>query len=342
MRCQQDTRDFFMAGATLKSPATGQCAPALTDEFKVPVALFNFNRPQMTRLVFDVVRQIKPRRLLLVADGPRESRPDDMRLCAEVRAIFDEIDWECEVSRNFSDTNLGSFKRNSSGLNWVFDIVEEAIILEDDCVPSLSFFRFCEELLERYRDDPRVGCISGNNFGFSKSGYKNNSYFFSAYASPWGWASWRRVWREVDLTMSWWESDAGREMLRDLFPNKAEWQYWYGIYECIRSGKMKNAWDYQLILSLFRHSQCCAIPQVNLVSNIGFGIDGTHCVDEFSPLHAFPRGELKFPLVHPADVRHSSSVDHVIFCRTQPQHSLWLRAINKLRRIFKRARKIIA
>jgi len=117
--------------------------------FDVPIALFNFNRPELTRRVFEIVKQIKPRQLLLVADGPRESRPNDLSLCAEVRAVFDEIDWECEVFRNFSDSNLGSFKRNSSGLNWVFDTVEEAIILEDDCVPALSFFPYCKEMLNK-------------------------------------------------------------------------------------------------------------------------------------------------------------------------------------------------
>lgn len=332
-----------MAGSALKYPtASKSIPPDVTEGFGVPVALFNFNRPQLTRRVFEVVRQIKPRRLLLVADGPRASRPDDARLCAEVRAIFDEVDWDCEVSRNFSDTNLGSFKRNSSGLNWVFDTVEEAIILEDDCVPSLSFFPYCEALLERYRVDLRVGVISGNNFGVPKVGQKNDSYFFSAYTFTWGWASWRRVWREVDLTMSWWEPKAGKEMLRAVFPKKAEWQYWYDLYERIRLGKQKNAWDYQMLLTSFRHAQRCVIPRVNLVSNIGFGADATNCMDENSPMQNLVRKELKLPLVHPDDVRRSVRVDHALF-RIVYQHrqTVWQRAINKLARIFKRVQKLI-
>ena len=332
-----------MAGATLKSPMVSQSeSPVVMGGFGVPVALFNFNRPQMTRQVFEVVRKIKPRRLLLVADGPRASKPDDARLCAEVRAIFDEIDWDCEVTRNFSDTNLGSFKRNSSGLNWVFETVEEAIILEDDCVPSLSFFPYCETLLERYRDDPRVGVISGNNFGFQNVGQKNDSYFFSVYAFTWGWASWRRVWREVDLTMSWWEPEAGREMLRALFPMKAEWNYWYDLYERIRLGIQKNAWDYQMLLSSFRHSQCCVIPRVNLVSNIGFGADATNCINENSSLQNLQRGELELLLVHPADVCRSTQVDHSLFCIVYLQkQKLWQRAINKMVRIIKQVREKI-
>lgn len=307
--------------------------------FGVPVAILNFNRPHMTRRVFEVVRQIRPRRLLLVADGPRASRPEDFRLCAEVRAIFDEIDWDCEVSRNFSDINLGSFARNASGLNWVFDTVEEAIIIEDDCVPSLSFFRYCEELLERYRDDPRVGVISGLNLNFPVIAQKNESYFFSAFNFGWAWATWRRVWQQVDLPMSWWEPEAGRKLLQNVFPEPSDCQHYYQIYENIRSGKMKNAWDYQLLLSCFRYSQCGVIPRVNLVSNIGFGADATHCTDEFSPLQNLPRGELEFPLVHPADVQRSIAVDHAIFCIDNPQQTFGRRVINKLARTFKRAKK---
>jgi hypothetical protein len=302
------------------------------NDFSVPVAILNFNRPHLTRRVFEVVRQIKPRRLLLIADGPRASRPDDIQLCAEVRAIFDEIDWNCEVSRKFSDTNLGSFKSNSSGLNWVFNTVEEAIIIEDDCVPSLSFFRYCEELLERYRDDPRVGVISGDNFGFPNVGQKNDSYFFSAYTLNWAWASWRRVWRQVDLDMSWWEPETGGKMLRTLFPQSAEWRYWYGLFEHIHRGEMKNAWDYQLILSSFRHSQCCIIPRVNLVSNVGFGPEGTNCMDESSLMHDVPRGELEFPMMHPLEVRRCGVVDCEIFrirFRAPPQ-PLWVQVKHRL------------
>lgn len=309
--------------------------------FSVPVAIFNFNRPHLTRRVFEVVRQIRPRQLLLVADGPRASRPDDARLCAEVRAIFDEIDWECEVLRNFSDTNLGSFKRNSSGLNWVFDTVEEAIILEDDCMPSLSFFRYCEELLERYRNDPRVGLISGNNFGFPGVGRENDSYYFSAYALTWGWASWRRVWKQVDLEMSWWEPEAAGSMLRAALPHPSEWKYWLRLYDSIRSGATRNAWDYQLIITLLRHSQYCAFPQVNLAANVGFGVGATHGSDDASPVSDLPRGELTFPLMHPVSLQRSASIDHRIFHRRFVP-TLWQRIKNKLVRTRNQIRRRLA
>jgi len=329
-----------MAGAALKSPPRSpSVASSETGGFGVPIALLNFNRPQMTRRVFEVVRQIRPRRLLLIADGPRASKPDDVRLCAEVRAIFDEIDWDCEVSRKFSDTNLGSFQSNSRGLTWVFDTVEEAIILEDDCVPSLSFFPYCEELLERYRGNPKVGLISGNNLDFPKGERESDSYYFSVYNFTWGWASWRQVWQEVDLSMSWWESESGKEMLRAIFARTAEWQHWHELYESIRNGKRRNAWDYQLLLSCFRHARCGVIPRINLVSNMGFGIDATHCKDEFSPLHAFPRGELAFPLGHPSEIQRSIQMDDTIFRTFIRPPTLWQRVINKVARVIKRAKK---
>jgi hypothetical protein len=315
----------------------------LTKSFQVPIALLNFNRPELTRQVFEVVRQIRPRRLLIIADGPRMDMPDDARLCAEVRAVFDEIDWDCEVTRNFSDTNMGSFRRNSTGLNWVFDSVEEAIVLEDDCIPSLSFFRYSEDLLERYRNDPRVGVISGDNFGFPKPVGNNDSYFFSAYALPWGWASWRRVWKNVDLKMLWWERNYAKNILRELFPQAIVWRYWHWLFESIHNGEIKNAWDYQLILSLFRHSQFCVVPKVNLISNVGYGIDATHCTDDSSRFQNFPRGELEFPLIHPEVVRNDRSVDYSIFrSRFESRHPIyWLLLLSqhKLLKPFKRARK---
>ena len=281
--------------------------------FNIPVALFNFNRPHLTRQVFEIVRQVKPKRLLLVADGPRADRPNDARLCAEVRAIIEAVDWECEVSKNFADTNMGSFKRNSSGLNWVFDTVEEAIILEDDCVPSLSFFPYCAELLERYRDDPRIAVISGNSFVPPGPDQADASYFYSAYALTWGWASWRRVWKQVDLGMTWWTPETGKRLLKAAFPKFSEWRYWFALYERIHRGEMKNAWDYQLILSAFRHSQYCIIPGFNMISNTGFGVDGTNCLNEFSPLQDVQRVEMQFPLVHPASIQRNDLMDYMIF-----------------------------
>ena len=153
-----------------------------------PVALLIFNRPECTERVFAAIRQAKPSMLLAIADGPRPDRPDDIAKCAAARAIIDRVDWDCEVFKNYADTNLGCGVRPATGISWVFDRVETAIILEDDCIPHPDFFRYCDELLTRYRDDERVMHISGNNFWAGKYQHED-SYLFSRYTLSWGWAT---------------------------------------------------------------------------------------------------------------------------------------------------------
>ena len=168
-----------------------------------PIALFIFNRPDTTQKVFSAIRDSKPTKLLIVADGPRPERPEEEEICTATRAIVNQVDWPCEVLTNFADHNLGCKARISSGLNWVFETVEEAIILEDDCVPSLSFFPFCEQLLEQYRHDSRIMSISGSNFQFGKN-KTSYSYHFSHFFHGWGWASWQRAWEHCDLNLGLW------------------------------------------------------------------------------------------------------------------------------------------
>jgi hypothetical protein len=282
--------------------------------FKTPVALFNFNRPHLTRQVFEVIRQIKPERLLLVADGPRADRPDDAQLCAEVRALFDEIDWDCKVSRNFSDTNMGSFKRNSSGLNWVFDTVEEAIILEDDCLPDPTFFRFCEELLERYRYDTRIAAIGGfNNLTRENPA---ESYFFSRYPMSWGWATWRRTWNLVDLDMKNWPNFkvAG---LSGIVPERWIRSEWAKLFDAIYAGERRNGWDYQLLLACWMNNMLCITPNISLIQNIGYGQDATHTHNAGHANSYVKFRQIKFPLSHPQntfrDVETDKSLEKIHF-----------------------------
>ena len=168
-----------------------------------PVAFFIFKRPALTARVFERIRAAKPPRLLVVADGPRPSRPEEAQLCEATRKVVSTPDWPCELLVNFADENLGNRRRLSSGLNWVFEQCDQAIILEDDCLPSASFFPFCSEMLNRYRDDARIMHISGDNF---QDGHRSGtgSYYFSRYSLSWGWASWRRAWRHYDVALSMW------------------------------------------------------------------------------------------------------------------------------------------
>lgn len=297
---------------------------AVGDMFNTPIAIFTFNRPQLTERLLGILAQVKPRRILVVSDGPRPHVPGDVVKCAAVRRLFDNLDWECRVERNFAETNMGSFPRNSSGLNWVFEQVEEAIILEDDCLPDLSFFPYCEELLVKYRDDSRVGLISGNNFLKMREGQQTPSYFFSRYAMTWGWASWRRIWQQVDFNMPYWPEFRDSGKLRKAVFTSSEAKYWQSIYDAILERRMNNAWDYQLILACLRFNLLTIVPSVNLVSNVGFGPDATNCTDIGNLISNVPVHGLKFPLAHPKKIRASAWVDYRIFQRRFHEYE-WFR-----------------
>ncbi len=186
-----------------------------------PVVFIIFNRPDTAERVFEVIRQVQPTKLLVVADGPRSNRPGAEQKCMATRSIIQKVDWNCEVHTNFSDVNLGCRDRISSGLNWVFEMVEEAITLKDDCLPHISFFRFCQALLNYYRNDTRVMHICGNYFGSSNQ-YLGESYFFSLFCPILGWVAWRRAWKYFDVAIPIWSElkfllDHPRFFLRDSY-----------------------------------------------------------------------------------------------------------------------------
>jgi hypothetical protein len=166
---------------------------------ETPVVLIIFKRVDATQKVFDIIRQVQPKKLLVIADGARPDKEGEAEKCQQTRAIIDQVDWDCEVLRCFSERNLGCGVRISTGLQWVFEHVEEAIILEDDCLPHPTFFTFCSEMLDRYRDESRVMSVSGCLFARSPS---PESYYFSHYLSCCGWATWRRAWQCFDFNMA--------------------------------------------------------------------------------------------------------------------------------------------
>jgi hypothetical protein len=261
-----------------------------------PVAFLIFNRPSTTERVFSAIRNARPPKLLVVADGPRPEQPGEAERCAAARAVIDRVDWPCEVLTNYSEINLGCKKRVSSGLDWVFSEVEEAIILEDDCLPHPTFFRFCEELLERYRDDERVMTISGDNFQFGRlrTGY---SYYFSIYSHIWGWASWRRAWNRYDAGIKAWPEIRDGRWLTDILGDERAARYWSGVFERTHRNEI-DTWDHQLTFSLWIQNGLSILPNVNLVSNIGFGEGSSH-TGTISFMSNMPAGPMDFPLRHP-------------------------------------------
>lgn len=282
---------------------------------KTPVAIIVFNRPACAARVLEAIARAKPEKLFVIADGPRPGRPDDPEECAATRALFERVDWDCQVLTNYSDRNLGCKMRPLTGIDWVFEQVEEAIILEDDCLPHPSFFPFCEELIERYRDDERVMLIGGTNFlGEWKT--PDQSYYFSYFGASWGWASWRRAWRLNDPELKLWPKIIEARILEQMFPDPAHCAYWKHIFQEVYDGKSHDVWDYQWLLSCWVNSGYRIFPETNLISNIGFGGDATHTFGE-SRWANMRVHELDFPLRHPPFVVRSSEADNRIldlFC----------------------------
>jgi hypothetical protein len=261
------------------------------------VAFLIFNRPDLTQVVFNAIRQAQPSTLLVVADGPRPERPDEAENCAKVRSVIEQVDWDCHVLTNFSETNLGCKKRISSGLDWVFNTVEEAIILEDDCLPHPTFFRFCQELLNHYRDDTRIMAISGDNFQFGRR-RTQDSYYFSRYNHCWGWASWRRAWQYYDVEMKLWPIVKQGNWLKDILQNETSAKNWTEPFQQVYENLI-DTWDYQLTFACWVQSGLSILPNFNLVSNIGFGREATHTTNNQSQFSNIPVEAMEFPLIHP-------------------------------------------
>ncbi len=277
---------------------------------KTPVAFIIFKRPDTTKKVFEAIRQAKPQKLLVIADGARADVPGEAEKCAATRAIIELIDWECEVFRNYSDINLGCGKRVSSGLDWVFENVEEAIILEDDCLPDPTFFRFCEELLEKYRHDERITSISALSVP-NRIRFRSDSYFFSRYQRSWGWATWRRAWKHFDFEMNMWLSIRNTSWLKDVLGNSNDVKDWTKILDSVYEGKI-DTWDYQWMFTCWLQSGLSILPSVNLVRNIGFGADATHTHDTNEQRVNLKKQSMSFPLQHPKFVVRDSQTDSFI------------------------------
>jgi hypothetical protein len=243
---------------------------------KIPIAFIIFNRPEKTIQVFEEIKKYKPNRLFIIADGPRYDRKDDQSNCEKARNIIETIDWECEVLKYYSDVNLGCGKRISSGLDWVFQNCEEAIILEDDCVPSQAFFRFCGDLLIRYKYDTRIMHISGSRFNMERM-RNDDSYLFSRYVHIWGWATWKRAWQLNDHELKLWPVFRDEGWVNDLYPNKVERRNAIKHLNDCYTGIL-DTWDFQWAFTVESNNGLSIMPKQNLIRNIGVGESSTHVI----------------------------------------------------------------
>ena len=277
--------------------------PTTLAPLQTAVLFLVFNRPDTTAKVFEAIRKAKPPRLYLAADGPRMSRVGEAEKVARVREIATAVDWPCEVRTLFREENLGCKSAVSGAISWFFEYEEQGIVLEDDCLPNPEFFTFCEKLLERYSMDDRVSVITGNNFQDSHQ-RGDASYYFSKYNHCWGWATWRRAWQNYQGDLPFWHDWSRSGDWFKHTPDPVEGRYWAQIFERVGAGQT-DSWAYPWTASVWHHGGLTATPNVNLVSNIGFGPDSTHTASVNSPLANMPTlslGELTHPLVVVQDV----------------------------------------
>lgn len=241
-----------------------------------PLLLIAWRRPRTLRQVINAIRPVAPTRLFVACDGPNPERPGEAEKVAATRAVIEhEIDWPCQNERLYSDVNQGCRLGVSRAITWFFEQVEEGIILEDDCVPHPDFFPYCTTLLERYRHDTRVWCISGNNF---QNGHwrGDGSYYFSRYNHCWGWASWRRCWQHYDAEISKWPALRDSRLLETIFEDPLERKYWRRIWQRLVDEGKPDSWAYRWTFTCLANGGLTALPNVNLVTNVGFGEDATH------------------------------------------------------------------
>lgn len=246
---------------------------------KIPVLLIIFNRPEKVSVLLKILREIKPEKIYVAADGPRENNPSDINKIKECKKLVDSIDWDCKINKNYSEKNLGLSERMESAIDWLFKNEEVGIIFEDDCVPHPDFFEFVNILLNYYKNNEEIMIISGSNFQDGKK-RGDASYYFSRYGYIWGWATWKRAWLNYDKNLEHLPSFIENDSINELFGDPREQKQWIenftNKYKDPYTKKERLTWATTWLFSMFNKKGIAIIPNVNLVQNIGFGDDSTH------------------------------------------------------------------
>lgn len=274
-----------------------------------PIAFIIFNRPKPTRRVFERIRAARPEKLYLIADAPRANKPGEAGKCAETRRLVEEmIDWPCEVHKNYAEENMGCGQRIPSGLDWVFEHEERAIIMEDDILADPSFFPFCAEMLERHKDTENIMQIGGyNRFQYTPS--KQVDYFYSRFSDIWGWATWRRAWRQYrDFSPENWNSIRNTDGFRNLCYSEREAEMRKFCLDQIFSGQL-NAWGMRWDTTKLLGRGLGIVPSKSLTRNIGFGLDASHTVNPLNPQRFLKTHEIISPYNNPKSVKSDPDFD---------------------------------
>lgn len=304
-------------------------------DLETPVLLIVFNRPDTTEKVFGAIRDAKPKYLYIAADSPRSGNPDDVEKCRRTLDIVENIDWDCEIQRLYSKSNLGCGKGPWHAITWFFSQVEEGIILEDDCLPHPDFFKFCSELLLRYRHNESVLSITGSNFQDGKK-RGDASYYFSIHNRIWGWASWRRTWENYDYFLNNISYRESNQILHNLFKNKDERMYWGSVFLNSKSNQTNNsAWDFQFMFLQWKLGGLTLTPNTNLITNIGFGADATHTAWGEKNKNLNRKSGPVYPLTHPSLIKRNIEADRYYFRKyIKPERGFIFRSKRKLKKIF--------
>lgn len=273
------------------------------------VLFLTFNRPDLFRRVADAVGQAGPRQVFVSIDGPRAGRPDDTILCSEVRKLAQSLEWATQIHLKAEQNNMGCGPAVASAISWALSQVEELIIIEDDCLPDPSFLIFCDELLQRYRDDERVMQIAGNNWGAAEERYGGYSYAFNAFAPIWGWATWRRAWQHYDFKMESWPRIKASGLIEGMALSPRFRKVMQYEFERVYAGE--GTWDHQWQYAVLRQNGLSISPQRNLVANLGFRADATNYTGLDRVFSFLPVEPLAFPLKHPPEVMRNASVESV-------------------------------
>ena len=279
----------------------------------VPVLYIIFNRLDTVQRSFESIRQTRPAKLYLAADGPRKNREGEDARCEEVRNwVLSHIDWDCEMHQRFQDTNVGCGHHPADAITWMFENEDYGIILEDDCVASASFFPFVEEMLERYKDDKEISIVCGSNFDKKHAHQAQNAdYFFSKISYTWGWATWKRNWEDYDFTMKGWDEVNKSRLLKWLFDEPEYREYWRYIFDSTFRRQPQDIWDYQFFFSCYRKRQMAIVPNVNLISNIGDGSSATHTKKGDGKL-GLETTVMDFPIRHPLRKERNMAYDNLL------------------------------
>lgn len=283
-----------------------------------PVALFVFNRPDLTEALLAIVRDVRPRTLLVVADGPRPAVAADVEACAQVRAIATNVDWPCDVVTEFAPENLGCERRVASGITWAFEMVDRAIILEDDIRPDPSFFGFCDTMLERYADDPRIMHIAGRN-PLGAWSTSSGNYLYARTGSIWGWATWRRAWTEYEVSMDRYRTPSHARAIADVAIDRVQRDYLEWMLRLDVATRM-DTWDIPWTMAMYALGGLSVVPTQNLVGNVGFGEAATHLPDAGDLAAALRVNSLDAPYTGPPSVGPDDAFDRAVVWYERVRH----------------------